>query len=82
MKMKSTDVSAISGIASSSSDFGSTTGSSSSWGSEYMFITAIWHNERNYPLWAKSVEVYLMAKRQDKYFIDASLGRKNPSYAA
>ena len=30
-------------------------------------ITAIQLNGSNYPPWAKSVEVYLMAKGQDKY---------------
>ena len=69
MEMKSTDVSATSGTVSS----GFATGSRSSWRSVYMSITAIWLNGCNYPPWAKPVEVYLMAKGQDKYLIEAPL---------
>ena len=74
--MKSADVSTT---VSSSSGFGSVVGSSSSWGPEYMSITIIWLNGCNYPPQAKSVEVYLMAKGQDKYLIDAPPDHKDPS---
>ena len=49
MEMKFTDVSATSGIVSSSSGSGSTTCSSSSMVPEHMSITVIRLNGRNYP---------------------------------
>ena len=78
MEMKFTDVSTTSGIVSSSS----TTCSSSSMVPEHMSITVIRLNGRNYPPWAKSVEVNLMAKGQDKYLIDDPPNHKDYSYAA
>ena len=79
MEMKFTDVFAT---VSSLSDSGFTNISSSSFGAEHMSITVIRLNGRNYLPWAKSVEVNLMAKGQDKYLIDDPPNHKDYSYAA
>ena len=50
-------------------------------GLEFMSITAIRLNRSNYLPWAKSVEIYLMAKGQDNYLIDAPPDLKDHSQA-
>ncbi|GFZ16047.1 hypothetical protein Acr_25g0004560 [Actinidia rufa] len=83
METKSTDVSTASGIVNSSSISDAAAGfvSDSAWGPEFMFITVIRFKGSNYTPWAKSVEVYMMAKGLDTYLTDAPPDYKYPSYA-
>ena len=74
MDTKSANVSTISGFAAS-------VVSGSTCSHDFPSITVIWLNENNYPLRAKLVEVYLTAKWQDKYVIDAPPDRDSPSFA-
>ena len=81
---KSVDVIASSStVGVVSSGFGSVAGSIfySTWGPEFISITVIQLNRRNYAPWAKSVEVYMMAKGLDTYLTDAPPDHKDLSYA-
>ena len=51
-----------SGAFSSSSDFAICSFLGFALGANFLSITAIKLNERNHPLWAKSVHVYLLVK--------------------
>ena len=84
MEMKSADVSVGSStvsVVSSGTVFGSAAGSVSNSTCGPEFIITIRLNRRNYAPWAKSVEVYMMAKGIDTYLTKAPPDRKDPSWA-
>ena len=84
MYMKFATMSTVFGSVGSSpaSDLATGLFPASAWGANFLSITAIKLNERNYPPLAKSVQVYLLAKGQATYLTDDPPDSKDPSHKA